>query len=259
MNPLHTASEAVEPTGDKAAPSVPPELAIASGPGTAWPLHQPANIGFWLLLAATLYLPVAFAWRLDVVNVVAVTPVLLGALAAQVVFEGLAGTHPARIRTLRRVAAGAGAVAGLAIVVSSSLVLGLALTPVGIVAGAGGAFLCLWTAAAVRSFELKAGAAARRVFFVGSQSQAADLAREIDTRGGMRLVGVRAAEAGSDSDNGLIREISSSRVTTLVMSAEAIRDERLVAVASRLHLRGLRVRGLNDFYGSSSTRCRLAS
>src|SRR5438128_1660743 len=46
----------------------------------------------------------------------------------------------------------------------------------------------------------------------------------------------------------LVHAIAAARPTTLVMSSEAIRDEDLVAAASRLHLGGLRVRALDDFY-----------
>ncbi len=68
-------------------------------------------------------------------------------------------------------------------------------------------------------------------------------------RGDMRLVGRATLEQvralGTGAFAGIIH---AAHPTTLVISAEGIRDDALVAVASDLHVRGLRVRTLSDFY-----------
>ena len=102
----------------------------------------------------------------------------------------------------------------------------------------------------VRSIEARVGTSSRRVFFVGSDNQYADLSREVSRRGDMRLVGRATLEqvrrygpAAFAADHPC-----EPHPTTLVISAEGIRDDALVAVASDLHVRGLRVRTLSDFY-----------
>jgi exopolysaccharide biosynthesis polyprenyl glycosylphosphotransferase len=107
-----------------------------------------------------------------------------------------------------------------------------------------------WAAPALRALELRLGVSNRRVFFLGSNKQRSEFAREVNRRGDMRIVGdLSPAAAISLADRQrLVELIENARPTTLVLTGEAIRDEKLVATASTLHLRGLRVRLLSDFY-----------
>lgn len=94
-----------------------------------------------------------------------------------------------------------------------------------------------------------ADAPARRVFFVGPEEQRTDLAQELAGRGGMRLTGSCVLEPGGAVDpEGLIADVEATGASVLVLADEAIRRDDLVAVATELNLRGMRVRDLRAFY-----------
>lgn len=105
-------------------------------------------------------------------------------------------------------------------------------------------------ATAAHGFELRYGKRTRRVFLIGTQSQQRELAREIQHRADLSLVGwlpVGATTITLDLDQATAA-IARVAPSILVLSDEAIRDPRLVALASQLNLAGIRVRELRGFY-----------
>jgi exopolysaccharide biosynthesis polyprenyl glycosylphosphotransferase len=89
------------------------------------------------------------------------------------------------------------------------------------------------------------------VFFIGTEAQYFDLAREAGRRGDVSIVGwasVGSVPRSNDDRADLNARIARVRPTTLVMSAEASRLDDCVSLASSLHSNGVRIRLLNDFY-----------
>jgi exopolysaccharide biosynthesis polyprenyl glycosylphosphotransferase len=215
-----------------------------------WPLRMSVSGILTLVLVGAVALPLVAGSPGGVELAAGLLPALFIAIASRGVFQLLAGgaaEHPLRIGAA---AAGAGLAAA-----GSGAVLTLAL------GGSHGALVLLgaWAfasatfgvAAMMRRLELRLGALSRRIFFIGLESQLVDLAREVSRRGDLAMVGSAGlpAQALTEPARVALRDlIAEARPTTLVMSAEAARSDELVAVASGLHLHGLRVRLLNDFY-----------
>jgi len=172
---------------------------------------------------------------------------LLGLLVARLSFDVLP-CPGAPVRTIALVA-GAATLGALALV-GSAWLLG---TPPALPAS-GYAFVSalglLTVAASARALELRHGKRTRRVFVISTRLQRLDLAREMRSRADLRLVGWLPLVGGAlDVDGDAAREaIARAAPSTLVLADEAIRDERLVALASQLNLAGIRVRDLRGFY-----------
>lgn len=177
-------------------------------------------------------------------------PALLGLLVARLAFDVLPCPESLmRPIVLPAVVAGAATLGALTLVGSAWL---LGTEPS---AREGGyafvsALSVLSIAATARALELRHGRRTRRVFFIGTQVQQLDLAREIQSRADLRLVGWLPLGAdiltldGTEATDAIARAAPS----TLVLSDEAIRDAHLVALASQLNLGGIHVRELRGFY-----------
>jgi exopolysaccharide biosynthesis polyprenyl glycosylphosphotransferase len=208
---------------------------------------------FWVSSSLSIALAVSLASSLllngsEFVAPAIVVGVCIAALACRLVMEILT---PRGSSVFRFGAAAVGAASfAVAVTQALGLALGVHASLNGIAVSFGLCVSLLGAAPLLRSLELRLGASTRRVFFLGSQKQRFELAREVNRCGDMRMVGhlSRDAAASLASREKLVRLIEEAGPTTLVMTAEAIRDESLVATARALHLRGLRVRPLNDFY-----------
>ena len=215
-----------------------------------WPLKLPLDLAFTALLAFALWVPFADGGPALIAAATVSAPVIVGAFGLRIVFQALVVRLEAQGSRARTLVAGA-VTAGVAVVAIAAVggavgiapsVFGLLPTAVLVLATTNGASI-------VRSIEARVGASSRRIFFIGSDHQYSDLAREARHRGDMRLVGRTNLEQGRALPTGAFAEIiTAARPTTLVISAEGIRDDALVAVASDLHVRGVRIRTLSDFY-----------
>jgi exopolysaccharide biosynthesis polyprenyl glycosylphosphotransferase len=211
-----------------------------------WPLKLTLRLLLGCGLAIAVGLPVWLAGG-GIDALVVALPAIICAQIIRALFVGLSGrpvpAHRLR-RTLPAAVLSGSAASILAALLAFAAATDLAL-PVLAISGATSAALLL-AAAAARAYEVRVRAASRRVFFVGTEGQRSDLAAEIAKRGDMRLVGALTGLGGGPA--ALAARLAAARPTTLVMSAESARDETLVAVASEVHLAGVRVRTLTDFY-----------
>ncbi len=215
---------------------------------TAWPSNPVVSGGIWFCLTLSLYIPIGLARPPLVLAALAAVPTILSALTTKFLFEALVA--PAGRESPRHwpIAAPISAAVGLGVVLLSATILGVHLTPGAVLTGAACLGATLPAAVGSRSLERRVGASNRRIFFIGSSEQAEDLAHEICWRGDMRLVGVAQPAAAWGGNSDLPDRITAVRTNILVVSAESVRDEHLVAVASKLNLGGLKVRDLNRFY-----------
>ena len=240
---------------------VPPLAPVASlqpisEPGASmlspgWPLKLPLDLAFMVMLAASLWLPSLLSSANSAITLgIVAAPAVVAAFALRVVFEAMIvrlGRQPLgpRIMAASLVTAALGA----AVAGTLSVVLGAYGSLFGLVATATLVAATTGSAALVRSAEGRIGLSNRRVFFVGSNDQYLDLAREAARRGDVRVVGrMTLGETRSGVQAQVVERVAAAHATTLVLSAESIGDDRLVSIASELHLRGLRVRTLSDFY-----------
>lgn len=225
--------------------------------GPVWPTSRSARATSSAVLLASLWLPLAVFAPSWMGALAALLPAALSAVIARLLFEAPVGGSALRIG----VAAVSGAAAGVLLVWLVAVTLAMEVPPLAFLPALAGCTGTLVLAATVRSFEIRVGATNRRIFFVGARGQHSDLAREAAHRGDMRLVGFvepRDLKAHAGNPDWLVDQVSRARTTTLVMSAEAVRDEATVASASRLNLRGVRVRSLNDFYEAQFTKVPLS-
>jgi lipopolysaccharide/colanic/teichoic acid biosynthesis glycosyltransferase len=209
-----------------------------------WPRSLPVQAGLLALLAVVALLPLAqhgLPLRMAV-------PVILAVAATRLAFEALA-PEGARGDARRIACAAMASATGCAVGVCSALVLGLTVTPAALPLNAALGTMVLTLGLKLRGAELRLRARVRRLFLIGSDGQRNDLTREAGRSGDAQLVGWLPLERtlGAEPDQ-LADEILAARSTVLVLSEEAIRDPRLVAAASAVNLRGVRVRPLRSFY-----------
>ena len=223
-----------------------PVETIVDGPSTellspAWPLKISVSLGLTILLGLVAALPALLTGPDRLTLMVLAIPMVAAAPVGRLLFQLLAGSAT-RTPTTALAAVAAGAVtSGLGFLLATAT--GVPVAPAAALGAWAVAAALLGLAAAIRRLELRVGASARRLFFIGSDAQYLDLAREVARRGDMRLVG-RAGTA----ERGLVRRILAARSTTVVMSSEATRSEPLVAAAAEVHKLGTRVRPLDEFY-----------
>jgi exopolysaccharide biosynthesis polyprenyl glycosylphosphotransferase len=211
----------------------------------SWPRAPAASIGFTLVLAAGFALPAFVSAPSAAVALIAAVPILALAYVARLVFEALA--PPRRGPSVRRaLAAIAATTFGLALVLGALAVLAVSVPPAVTISSGVLALGVMLSAAWGRDLEQRLGTSNRRIVFIGAPAQYRGLAREIARRGDLNLAGHATAGTGSRDDvDALLDRLDP---TTLVLSSQAVRDPRLVAVAARLHGRGVRVRSLHEFY-----------
>ncbi len=203
--------------------------ALALGVALAVPLvgEQPSAPGFALLVFV----------------------VVVGALAARLVFEALATP---RAGALHPVAALIAVMPAATLVQLAGRWVGDGASTVAALAGAAAPATVLVAGSQLRRRELRRQEARRRIFFVGAVDQVDAFVREIGHSRNLRLVGSEWLDG--DRRRPLDRETLLSRVAevdanTIVLSERALADRDLAdAAATKLNVRGLRVRSLATFY-----------
>ena len=228
------------PAAPEEAPDDTPELLSPH-----WPLRLTHSLALTFVLALGAEYPLLLDRGADTASIALALSALLAAVACRAAFQAAAGSGRGAART------GSAAVAvGLLAAVLAASVAGLAGSHASVRtlgATAALAVAVCGLASGARQRELRIVARSRRVFLIGTDTQYFELAREVRRRGDLSLAGWIPATAGSDAGT-VAGRIRAARPTMLVLSGEAARDRELVAVASELHLDGLSVRALNDFY-----------
>jgi exopolysaccharide biosynthesis polyprenyl glycosylphosphotransferase len=223
----------------------------------AWPGRQLARTVAATVLLASLWVPVAAFASTPATALATLLPTVLASLVTRLLFEALAGTSAPRIG----IAALAAAVLGVLLVSLVALSFSVEIPTLAWAPALAACTVTLGLAATVRSFEIRLGASSRRIFFVGGRDQQVDLSREAVRRGDMSLVGFvdpSGLSVHAGSPEWLVEQVTRARATTLVMSTDAVRHDEIVTSASRLNLRGVRVRTLNDFYETQFTKVPLS-
>ncbi|HVL96590.1 MAG TPA: exopolysaccharide biosynthesis polyprenyl glycosylphosphotransferase [Solirubrobacteraceae bacterium] len=212
----------------------------------SWPTGRLAAAALSAAVLALLLVPAAAAGSEAVALAVLVVPAFGGAVCGRLVLE--AAAPPAASPARRLAAAVAAAFVALAVTQAAAAGLGLAIDGPALATSAAGLTALFALATVLRRFEIRLRVSGRRVFFVGGAGALSDLRREIARRGDLQLVGHLGLDAERRDVDALVSAVLAARPTTLVLSGEAIRRESLVAMASLLNLRGLRVRPLDEFY-----------
>jgi lipopolysaccharide/colanic/teichoic acid biosynthesis glycosyltransferase len=217
----------------------------------SWPYSAVANLLLSALLVGTLYLPIFLARPPAALAAVLVVPAVFASLLARAVFESNAAVATRRGDLVGQVRAallpallGAGLVALTGVLADAEISIAATASSVPM------AMVVLTVAARLRGLELRVRAGARRVYFIGSPDQLAELAMEARRRGDMQLVGHLDLDSGAPrlTNGDLLDEIQHSGATVVVLASAAIHDEDVVAVASELNVRGRRIRVLSHFY-----------
>jgi len=230
-------------------PRVEPERVEVRSP--SWPYSAAANLPLSALLVGTLYLPVFLAQPPAALAAVLVVPAVFASLLARVVFESNAAVATRRGDLWGQIrAALLPALLGVGLVALTGMLADAEISLAGVAASVPLAVGVLTVAARLRGVELRVRAGARRVYFVGSPEQLAELAVEARRRGDMQLVGHLDLDSGvaRPTNGALMDEMLRSGATVVVLASAAIHDEDVVAVASELNVRGRRIRVLSHFY-----------
>lgn len=229
-----------------------PTAAESDRPSSAsWPNSLTVSTLLMLGLVAALSLP-ALSQDLSLVRAALLAlPVIASAVVVRWTFESrLLATD--RKATLRRLMQSVPPTAlGLLAIAASLLVVGLEVPLDRMLVAAVLVPALLVLAATLRAFEVRYLLNSRRVFFVGTETQRADLAREVRQCGDIALAGSRVTSpdgSGVITPTGFLEEIATSGATMLVVSSEAMRSEPVVEAASGFHGLGGRVRDLSGFY-----------
>jgi exopolysaccharide biosynthesis polyprenyl glycosylphosphotransferase len=213
-----------------------------------WPASRAMSLTLTLAVALSLALPVLLTGGGTLIErLAALLPGVATTLLARLLFALLGDVS----RRLRGLAIAATALAGGAL--SGAAALGLVPDPApsGFYFGVPLAGCLLSAAGSLRAAEGRYHTKTRRIFIVASARQLADATREVASAGEMRLVGYERMDGGmqrAEEPAELLGRIAGSDATTLVLSDEALRHPTIVALASELNLRGVRVRRLNQFY-----------
>jgi lipopolysaccharide/colanic/teichoic acid biosynthesis glycosyltransferase len=217
----------------------------------SWPYSAVANLLLSALLVGTLYLPIFLAGPPAALAAVLVVPAVFASLLARAVFESNAAVPTRRGDLVGQVrAALLPALLGAGLVALTGVLADAEISIAATAASVPMAMVVLTVAARLRGLELRVRAGARRVYFVGSPDQLAELAMEARRRGDMQLVGHLDLDSGAarPTNGDLLDEILHSGATVVVLASAAIHDEDVVAVASELNVRGRRIRVLSHFY-----------
>jgi exopolysaccharide biosynthesis polyprenyl glycosylphosphotransferase len=217
----------------------------------SWPYSIAVNLLLTVLLVASLYLPIFLAQPPSVLAAVLLVPATFASLLARAIFESNAALATRRGDAGGQVRAAllpAGVGVGLVALIAALAGTGISLA--GVALAAPMAVAVLTVAARLRGLELRMRAGARRVYFIGSSEQLAEVELEAKRRGDMQLVGYLDIDSDDPrpANGALLDEILGSRATVVVLATAAIHDDDLVAVASDLNLRGRRIRVLSHFY-----------
>ncbi len=216
---------------------------------TTWPAGPVLRRLGGLALAAALAVPLVVEQPSPPGIPLLILVLGVATLAARLIFEALGAL---RAGALRPVAALLAAIPAAALVQAAGRLVGDGVPPGAALAGAVTPAAVLILGSALRRRELRRQAARRRVFFVGAVDQVDAFAREVGHSRHLSLVGSEWLDGHRRRP--LDRETLLSRVAevdanTIVLSERALADPALAdAAATKLNVRGLRVRSLATFY-----------
>jgi lipopolysaccharide/colanic/teichoic acid biosynthesis glycosyltransferase len=237
--PLAEAAEAATTADDRALDDAP-----------CWPVTRLVSWSLTLVLAVAILAPQA-ASRSDPIEwVVLLVPAIIATLGARALFEVIGFAAPQRGPLGYLAAAVPSALLAACLMAASAAIVGAGWSPAAGAATAALAILTLAAAGAARGFEIHVRLAMRRVYLLGSETSQRDLAAELGRHHDARLVGSTVVGRGSGAvDSGAVfAAVLASRATVVVLDALAMGDPELVDAASRLNLRGLRIRDLVSYY-----------
>ena len=228
---------------------------------SSWPRTRLVSFACMLGLALALASPLPFAGVRGEVLPLTLVPLVLATFAVRWSFDSRALRARGRVSVAVVGATIPAAVAGVSIVTAVGAVLGIAIEPLAVALSLVLTIVVACAAAAARAVELRVRRASRMVYLAGSEEQRRDLQRQALRHGDMRIVGftrlddhaVRAPQAAQ-----LASRVAEAGATTLVLSADAIRDEAICAEASLCNVQGRRVRTLSGFYEEQFKRIPLS-
>ena len=226
---------------------------------SSWPRTHAASAGCTLGLALALASPLVFAD--GALLPLTLVPLCLATLAVRWSFDSRALRSRGRLSLTVVAATIPAAAVGVSIMTAVSAVLGITIAPLALLLSLALTIGATCAAAAARALELRVRRASRTVYLVGSEEQRRDLVRQARRHGDMRMVGfARVADAARLGTNPprLVEQIAQTGASSLVLSAEAIRDETICAAASLCNLQGRRVRALGSFYEEQFKRIPLS-
>ena len=236
-----------------------PVPAGAGEPRSSWPRTHAASVACTLAIALALASPLVFAD--GGLLALALVPLCLATFAVRWSFDSRALRSRGRLSLLVVAATIPAAAIGVAIMTAVEALLGVRIEPLAVLLSLALTIAATCAAAAARALELRVRRASRMVYLVGSEEQRRDLERQARRHGDMRMVGFArvgdAARAGTDPA-GLAEQFTRAGASSLVLSAEAIRDETICAAASLCNLEGRRVRALGSFYEEQFKRIPLS-
>ena len=228
---------------------------------SSWPRTQLVSAACTLALALALASPLVFADVGSAVLPLTLLPICLATVAVRWSFDSRALRLRGRLSVAVVLATIPAAAIGVTIVTIADAVLGIRINPWTIALSLVLAIAATCTAAAARAIELRVRRASRLVYFIGSDEQRDDLQRQARCHGDMRLVGfARPGELRGVGRSAarVAEQIERAGATSLVLNADAIRDETICAAASLCNLRGRRVRALGSFYEEQFKRIPLS-
>ena len=246
-----------EPSGGRVDAAAPDDRPSRS----SWPRTRLVSFACTLGLALALASPLPFAGVYGAVLALTLVPLALATFAVRWSFDSRALRSRGRMSIAVVAATVPAAATGVSIVTAVGAVLGIAIEPWPVALSLLLTIAVACAAAAARAVELRVRRASRLVYLAGSEEQRRDLQRQALRHGDMRIVGfTRLGEPGvrAPSAAQLAERIAQAGATTLVLSAEAIRDETICAAAALCNVQGRRIRTLSGFYEEQFKRIPLS-
>ncbi len=226
-----------------------------------WPRTKLVSAACTLALTLGLASPFVFVGVRGAIVPLTLIPLCMATLAARWSFDSRALRSRGRLSAGVVLATVPAAVIGVGIMTVADSVLGIEINPWAVALSLVLVSAAICAAAAARAIELRVRRASRLVYLIGSDEQRRDLQRQAGLHGDMRIVGFARPDeslAAARTAARLAEQIERSGATSVVLSAEAFRDETICAAASLCNLGGRRVRALGNFYEEQFKRIPLS-
>ena len=247
-------------------PAKPPDPEPASPPDgspavSIWPRTKLVSAACTLGVALGLATPFVFVGVRGAVLPLTLIPLCMATVAARWSFDSRALHSRGRLSLGVVLATVPAAAIGVGMMTLANSVLGVTINTWAIALSLVLVIGAICAAAAARAIELRVRRASRLVYLIGSDQQRRDLQGQARRHGDMRIVGFASpgqAMAAAGTPARLAEQIELSGATSVVLSADAFRDETICAAASLCNLRGRRVRALGSFYEEQFKRIPLS-
>ena len=234
------------PDGTPVLRAVEQEVATALVRSPRWP-RRPVTAGLLLLgLSAACLAPQALGDPDSALVVAALPSAVAAGWVARLLFE-LMGSDASVVAAAPAAAAAAVGFAALA-----TVVLGDSPALEWYVPSWVGVTGLLYTASRLRFRELDRGSDHQQLWYIGDAAGAATLTGECASHGELRMVGRSFVTEPHTNTHRLKAQILQAGATTLVLSAQALAQPKLVELATELNLRGVRIRSLLAFFEEES-------